>query len=70
MAGLPERLGPKYEVQGNPCGCMVINTGRVAICQPCGQHVGKMQVVMYPSDKPELLINKKDQPIAGTGPQI
>jgi hypothetical protein len=60
--GLPSHAGPKYDVQGNPCGCMMINIpNRMAIAIPCVKHVGMVKVSME-YDK------EKGQPIAGTGP--
>lgn len=90
MVGLPQHLGPRYDIQGNPCGCLVItvpNRGVWAI--PCEGHMGKMRVSMEPvspdidpaptdcwkKDRREgiswqaQVTKKKDQPIAGTGPE-
>jgi hypothetical protein len=55
-------MGPKYDVKGNPCGCMMITIpNRMAVAIPCVKHTGSVKVSME-YDK------EKGQPIAGTGP--
>jgi hypothetical protein len=45
--GLPEHLGPKYDIHGNPCGCMMITIpNRMAVAIPCVKHTGSVKVSM------------------------